>query len=285
MQEKISVIIPTFNRRDTLERALCSIFNQTHPVNEVIVVDDGSADGTDGLICKDFPNVRYFYQENMGVSAARNLGLKKVSGNWVAFLDSDDEWLPKKLELQIKIVREHPGYRFVHTNEIWIRNGRRVNQMKKHTKYGGNIFEKCLARCIVSPSSALIHSSVFHELGDFDEKLPACEDYDLWLRICANYRVLYLEQALIIKYGGHDDQLSRKFWGMDRFRIQSLNKLLSSGLLNREQEAAVIDTLNYKAGILIDGARKRNKMDDVLFYEQILSANNATKNRLENARY
>ncbi|GMR18600.1 MAG: glycosyltransferase [Gammaproteobacteria bacterium] len=285
MQEKISVIIPTFNRRDTLKRALCSIFDQTRPANEVVVVDDGSADGTDELICKYFPDVRYFYQENKGVSAARNLGLKKVSGNWIAFLDSDDEWLPKKLELQIKIVREHPEHRFVHTDEIWIRNGQRVNQMKKHTKYGGNIFEKCLARCIVSPSSALIHNSVFHELGNFDEKLPACEDYDLWLRICARYRVLYLEQALIIKYGGHDDQLSRKFWGMDRFRIQSLNKLLSSNLLDQEQEAAVIDTLNYKTRILIDGARKRNKMDDVLFYEQILNANNATKDRPENARY
>jgi len=285
MQEKISAIIPAFNRRDTLKRALCSIFNQTHPVNEVIVVDDGSTDGTDELIHKDFPDVRYFYQENKGVSAARNLGLKKARGNWVAFLDSDDEWLPKKLELQIKMLHEHPEYRFVHTDEIWIRNGQRINQMKKHTKYGGNIFEKCLPRCIVSPSSALIHSSVFHELGNFDEKLPACEDYDLWLRICAKYHVLYLEQALIIKYGGHDDQLSHKFWGMDRFRIQSLNKLLSSELLNQDQQAAVIDTLMYKTRILIDGARKRNKMDDVLFYEQILSANNASKDRPENARY
>jgi hypothetical protein len=107
----------------------------------------------------------------------------------------------------------------------------------------------------------------------------------LWLRICVKYPVLYLEQALIIKYGGHDDQLSRKFWGMDRFRIQSLNKLLSSELLNQDQQAAVIDTLMYKTRILIDGARKRNKMDDVLFYEQILSANNASKDRPENARY
>ncbi len=101
--------------------------------------------------------------------------------------------------------------RVCHTDEIWIRNGRRVNARKKHGKKGGWIFQHCLPLCAMSPSSIMIHRDVFTALGGFDERLPACEDYDLWLRITARYPVLFTRQPLIEKYGGHDDQLSRKY--------------------------------------------------------------------------
>jgi GT2 family glycosyltransferase len=151
---------------------------------------------------------------------------------WIAFLDSDDEWLPHKLERQCEALERHPQYRFCHTDEIWIRRGRRVNPMKKHAKHRGYIFDQCLPLCVISPSSALIHRDLFDRYGTFDPELPVCEDYDLWLRICAREPVLYVDEALLLKFGGHEDQLSQAYWGMDRFRIRALENLIRSGALD-----------------------------------------------------
>jgi len=205
----ISVIIPTYNRKNTLPRAVESVLNQTYKPVEIIIVDDGSTDGTKEWFSEMYPLVHYIYQVNSGVSLARNTGINSARGDWIALLDSDDEWLPDKLELQVKLLQNNAELRFCHTNEIWIRNGVRINQMKKHQKYGGNIFKKCLDICRISPSSSLFHTSVIKDVGLFDESLDVCEDYDLWLRITAKYPVLFLDQPLIKKFGGHTDQLSR----------------------------------------------------------------------------
>lgn len=271
MKNKISVIIPTYNRQYLLERALHSVFHQSLPAAEIIVIDDGSTDGSAELIPSRFPGVCYIRQEHRGVSHARNHGIEKATGEWIAFLDSDDEWLPKKLEAQVKALRENPRYRICHTDEIWIRRGRRVNPKKKHAKHGGYIFQHCLPLCIISPSSVMIHRSVFDDVGLFDESLPACEDYDMWLRICSRYPVLYIDTPLIIKYGGHSDQLSQQFWGMDRFRIYALEKILKTGIPKREDEHAARKILQQKISIYIQGAKKRGKDDEVEYYRQKLT--------------
>lgn len=190
----ISVIVPTHNRAQLLARALQSVVTQATPPMEVIVVDDGSNDGTEEVVCTRFPEVQYIRQNNQGVSNTRNRGIEAARGDWLAFLDSDDEWLPQKLTSQKEMLAANPQYKICHTDEIWIRNGTRVNAMKKHTKAGGFIFERCLPLCVVSPSSVLIHRSVFDEVGLFNEDLPTCEDYDLWLRICARFPVLYVDR-------------------------------------------------------------------------------------------
>lgn len=267
----VSIIIPTFNRANTLRRALASVYQQSSPAYQVIVVDDGSIDGTAELIRNEFPEAVYHYQTNSGVSAARNCGMQLASGQWYAFLDSDDEWLPEKLARQNAFIVAKPQTKLVHSNEIWIRNGKRVNEKTIHKKQGGDIFDNCLKRCVISPSSVLIHKSVITEIGPFDEALPACEDYDMWLRYCARYPVGFVEQPLIIKYGGHNDQLSRKYWGMDRFRIQALLKLLKSGSLNQSQYDATLRMLEYKLRIFINGAEKRNNRDGIDRYKQLLS--------------
>jgi len=154
-----------------------------------------------------------------------------------------------------------------HTNEIWIRNGRRVNPMKKHTKYGGRIFSKCLPLCVISPSAVVLHRSVLARTGLFDESLPACEDYDLWLRVSSHFPVLYIEEPLIVKYGGHPDQLSRRYWGMDRFRIQALEKLLASETLSPADQRAASNELLDKIEIYLSGARKRGKLDEAAAYQ------------------
>jgi len=272
MISNLSVIIPSYNRAKWLPRSLLSVRKQTLSVNEIIVVDDGSTDETETLIKSDYPDIVYLRQNNKGVSTARNHGIDKATGEWLAFLDSDDEWLPNKLEMQKDALIAAPEIRICHTEEIWIRNGKQVNPMKKHAKTGGWIFQKCLPLCAMSPSSILIHRSVFETVGNFDQSLPACEDYDLWLRITHRYPVTFVEQPLIIKYGGHDDQLSRRYWGMDRFRIQSLRKLLDSGILGVENELAAKKMLVHKATIYLNGARKRNKHEEIEYYGSICSA-------------
>jgi len=267
----VAVIIPSFNRSVVLKRALTSVFNQDCPADEVIVVDDGSTDDTECMVKRCFPKVVYIYQENAGVSSARNTGIAASDSDWITFLDSDDEWLPNKLALQRDFINRHDGYWICHTEEIWIRDGRRVNPMKKHAKTGGWIFQHCLPLCAMSPSSIMIHRHIFSELGVFDEDLPACEDYDLWLRITAPYPVLFITDPLILKYGGHSDQLSRHFWGMDRFRIKALEKIIAEPRLSEENRVAAINTLQEKARVYLQGAQKRGKTDEVAHYQLLIN--------------
>ena len=271
--DHITVIIPTFNRAHTLERALNSVFSQTRIPDQVIVVDDGSTDHSGDLIRERFPRVDYIRQPNRGVSVARNTGIRQASNQqddaWIALLDSDDEWLPEKLEKQLAAWQQQRQYRLIHSDEIWIRRGQRVNAMKKHRKRGGYIFQYCLPRCVISPSAVLLKRGLLRQTGLFEESLPVCEDYDLWLRICHREAVLMVDEPLIIKYGGHHDQLSRKLRAMDRFRVQALQRCLQLGTLSDADRRACIDMLLHKLDILIQGAAKRGRHTDIIHYQQI----------------
>jgi glycosyltransferase involved in cell wall biosynthesis len=255
---RVSVIIPTYNRRDLVREAIASVLAQTYRDFELIVVDDGSDDGTAGVV-QEFAGVRYVYQSNRGVSAARNRGVALSNGELLAFLDSDDLWQPHKLESQVRFFVAHPAARICQTEEIWVRHGVRVNPHHKHRKTGGDIFARSLELCLVSPSAVMLRCELFESLGGFDESLPACEDYDLWLRIAATEPIHLLETPLVLKRGGHADQLSRRFWGMDRFRVVALCKLLDSGVLSEEQRRLTRETLRAKCLILAQGAQKRGK--------------------------
>jgi glycosyltransferase involved in cell wall biosynthesis len=253
----VSVVIPTHDRRHLIGRALDSVLAQTRKADEVLVVDDGSTDGTARFVEERYPEVRVLSQRNRGVSAARNAGIRAAGSSFIAFLDSDDEWLPQKLERQVNRMEESPGAVLCHTDEIWIRNGRRVNPMKKHQKFGGWIFEKTLPLCLISPSSVLVDRRLFETIGVFDESLPACEDYDLWLRVTCSFPVLFVEEPLTVKHGGHVDQLSRRHWGMDRFRIRALEKILGRSDLRDSYRQAAEAMLAEKREIFARGARKR----------------------------
>ena len=264
----VSVVIPTFNRENFIKQCVVSALQQSKTPDEVIVVDDGSSDKTwDILRALGFSNsedkgnsLRYIFQRNKGVSAARNLGIKASKYNYIAFLDSDDLWLEKKLEKQISSLEsQSTRYRLSHTNEIWVRNGVRVNAGLKHEKRGGDIFIQCLKLCCISPSSSLVDRSVFDDFGFFDENLPACEDYDFWLRFCAFEDVHFVNEYLLIKNGGHDQQLSKKHWGMDRFRVTALEKLLKDRRLSEFKRKETIQELIFRLQVLIDGGRKRKK--------------------------
>lgn len=259
---KISVVIPTYNRIALVERAIDSVLRQSIKPFDIIVVDDGSDDGTSEMIQKKYRSINLVQQQNSGVSAARNNGIKHAKGDWIALLDSDDEWTEKKLENQANRLIKNPDYHFCHTNEIWIRNGVRVNQKKRHQKYGGYIFDKCLDICRISPSSTLFKKNILEHVGWFNTQLPVCEDYDLWLRITADYKILFVDEPLIIKYGGHTDQLSQSVEGIELFRIKSLENLLANTELSPQKKNLAITMIIKKLNIYLNGLIKRKKQTE-----------------------
>lgn len=263
----ISVVIPTYNRIELLKRSIDSVINQTIKPFEIIIVDDGSNDGTEAMVKKKYDSLKLIKQKNKGASAARNSGIKASSGEWICFLDSDDEWKNDKLEKQITAVANNSDYKFFHSNEIWIKNGKRINQKKKHKKYGGDIFKKCLDMCRISPSSVLIDKSIFEEIGFFNENLVVCEDYELWLRICDKYEVFFIDEPLIIKYGGHQGQLSYSIDSIEYYRIKALEYLLSTGL-SKENRDYTIQMLISKISIYLNGLIKRGKKHEIAVYEE-----------------
>ena len=266
---RITAVIPSYNRHATLARALHSVLGQSHPVDQVIVVDDGSDDASAAMVARDFPAVELMRQPNRGVSAARNAGIAAARGDWIALLDSDDAWLPHKIARVRDAVARYPGYALYHSDETWIRRGRRVNPKRKHRKHGGWIFRHCLPLCAISPSAAVIRRDRLVELGGFDESLPACEDYDLWLRLCSRYPVHYIDEPLVTRYGGHADQLSARYPAMDRFRVRALARLLDETTLAADDARAARETLQRKLDILIAGAIKHGNRDIIAEFEPI----------------
>ena len=266
----VSVVIPTFNRWPLVAEAVNSVLAQSHRDCEVIVVDDGSTDATASQLAKLASRLKLFVTERRGVSAARNFGVSQSRGHYIAFLDSDDLWLRRKLERQTRFMDEHPEFHICQTDEIWIRKGVRVNPRAIHQKTSGDIFKRSLELCLVSPSAVMMTRALFDRTGGFDEAFPVCEDYELWLRISAQHQVALVPDRLTIKRGGHADQLSRSVWGMDRYRILALQKLLRSNL-DRSQQAAAFKMLRQKVAIVAAGARKRGREQDAQSLEAMVA--------------
>ncbi|MFP4163697.1 MAG: glycosyltransferase family 2 protein [Chitinispirillaceae bacterium] len=265
---RVSVIIPTYNRRQILPRAVESVFEQTYKDYELIIADDGSSDDTPELT-DTYPEARWIrLDENSGVAKARNSAVDASSGDWIAFLDSDDWWHPQKLQYQMDYCVQNPRFKIIQTNEIWIRNGKRVNPPLSHIKKEGDIFPQSVERCMITPSSVILKRSLWDKSGGFEESFPACEDYDLWLRITCSHEVGLEPRQLLIRYGGHCDQLSSTIPCLDKYRILSLQNLLNSKLLNTEQTTMVRNNLKKRASIMATGSLKRGKKKD---YEHYIS--------------
>ena len=262
---RVSVVLPTYNRGWIVEQALDSVLDQDYGNLELIVVDDGSSDDTPRLLSAYGNRIRVIRQVNRGVSAARNAGIQAATGELIALLDSDDAWLPGKVTAQVAFFTDNPDALICQTEEIWIRNGVRVNPGKRHRKEAGMIFERSLALCLVSPSAVMMRRSLLDEVGLFDETLPACEDYDLWLRIAWKHPIHLIHQPLIVKRGGHDDQLSR-LPELDKYRIQSITRLLDSGVLSLDQRDAARAMLKTKCTIYAQGCRKRGRIAEAEHY-------------------
>ena len=220
---KISVVIPAYNRVSTLARAIDSVLAQSYKVSEIIVVDDGSSDATNE-VAKMYDEVSLLRQNNMGVSTARNNGVMMASSEWIAFLDSDDTWHPKKIAFQVAHHKKFSECMVSYTDETWIRNEKECPVPKKFKKPEKVLFENAQDYCNIAPSSVLINKQYFERLGGFDENFEVCEDYDLWLRILQEGQIDLIPQKLIYKYGGGEDQLSMKHKLLDKWHVRSLFK-------------------------------------------------------------
>ena len=246
------------------------MLGQTYSELELLVIDDGSGDGTDEFVASYGNEVRYLYQENLGPAAARNTGIKAARYELLAFLDSDDSFAPGKLQAQAAAMALHPEFLVSHTDEIWYRNGKHLNQKDRHAREGGDIFERCLELCAVGMSTAMVRRRLFDEVGFFDEHLPCCEDYDLWLRVSSRYPFLMVAGPFTVKNGGRDDQLSQIHRvGMDRFRIASIVEILESGVLSQDQEKLTLDELDRKCRIYGEGCLKHGREDEGKHYLQL----------------
>jgi GT2 family glycosyltransferase len=259
------VIIPSFNRAWTLAHAIDSVLAQTVAPKEIIVVDDGSTDHTPEVLAAYGDRLRIMNQPNQGVSSARNLGIGHSTGEFVALLDSDDQWKPEKLACQADFFKAHPEAMICQTEEIWIRNGVRVNSRKKHKKPSGLIFEPSLHLCLVSPSAVMIRKTLFERKGMFRQDFPVCEDYDFWLRVSMDTPIHLIDAALTVKFGGHADQLSRRH-SQDRFRIEAILSLVRSGSLSHDQQKAAKSVLKEKCRIYGNGCARRGKQEEAQTY-------------------
>lgn len=251
---KISVVIPTYNRQDFIKKAIQSVQNQTVKIDEIIIIDDGSNDNTKEII-KDL-NIKYIYQENSGVSKARNRGIKEAKNSWIAFLDSDDVWNDTKIEKQINFHKQNPHILLSHTDELWIRNDKIINQKKHQQKPSGFCFLDNITSCKIGPSTVMMHKDIFDDIGLFDEDLKVCEDYDLWIRISNKYEIGLIDEKLMTKYAGHANQLSFTTFAIDTYRIQALEKHLES-----KYKTNIINELIQKCTLLLKGAKKHNNIE------------------------
>jgi glycosyltransferase involved in cell wall biosynthesis len=263
----VSVIIPTYNRSPFLKKAIESVLSQDFHDFELIVVDDGSIDDTPETVSAFKRGIIYIKQENTGPAGARNAGIQRSTRPFIAFLDSDDRWAEGKLSEQIKEMTANPDYFISHTDEIWHKNGRLLNQKNKHKKPHGYIFDKCLSLCAVSMSTVMIRRELFDAVGFFDESFPCCEDYEFWLRVSVKEKFLFIERPLTFKDGGRPDQVSSIYsTGMDRFRIRAIKNLLEANSLNAEQKNFAIRELGKKCGIYGNGCVKHGRKDEGFEY-------------------
>lgn len=262
MMEAVTIIIPTYNRATLLPKAIDSVLGQSHDNFELIVVDDGSDDNT-AEILSDYGNIIYLYQENRGPAAARNRGISAARYELIAFLDSDDWFAADKLKIQTSAMKENPDFLISHTDEIWYRQGKLLNQKKKHRKFGGDIFVRCLPLCAVSMSTVMVRKIIFDQVGLFDESYPCCEDYEFWLRASLSHKFLKIDQPLTLKEGGRPDEVSFQYrTGMDKFRIQALLKLLNGSKLTGEQKKLAQDELVRKCRIYGNGCLKHGRPEE-----------------------
>ena len=271
----VAVVVPVRDRAAMVSEAIASVLAQTYRDFALVVVDDGSTDGSasvaEAALAGAPPGSRVLRQEAQGVAAARNAGVAAVDCGWVAFLDSDDLWLPTKLEAQMTWLAARPSYRIAQTGERWLEHGRQRNPRDWHRKEE-QLFPRCLERCLVSPSAVVIRRDLYEHLGGFDPSFPICEDYELWLRIAFREPVGLVPEPLVVKRGGHPDQLSRSTWGLDRYRVAALVKLLATAALSAEERDAVVVTMRARCEVLAKGAARRGREDEAARYRALAAA-------------
>jgi glycosyltransferase involved in cell wall biosynthesis len=209
MMVKVSVIIPTYNRAGLIARAIDSVLVQTFKDFELIIIDDGSKDNTKEAIKPFEGKIKYIYQNNGGISNARNRGIQESSGQYIAFLDSDDYWAPQKLEVQVKILDENPRVGIVYARMPIVNEHGEILGMKPNGISGKNFQELLRVWGDLPTSSVMTRRECFDRVGVFDNDLPPMEDIDMWLRIAHSYEIYEVEGQTLAYYWRHDHQITQ----------------------------------------------------------------------------
>jgi len=213
---KVSVVIPTYNSAPYIAKTLESVFVQTYKDYEVIIVDDGSTDDTREVLKPFLHRIRYIYQDNRGPAAARNMGIRLAEGEYIAFLDSDDRWLPEKLRLQVEHLTSNPEVGLVYTDIGIIESGPRAVNYAKVRKHSGFVFWELLGTNFIPTTTVMVRRECFEKLGPLDESpiVQGAEDYDVWLRIARHYKIGYIPIKLAehrCRSDSHSRNIDRKY--------------------------------------------------------------------------
>ena len=278
----VSVIIPAYNRAPLLKEAVRSVLAQSFRDIEIIIADDGSTDGTPSMLreleekslsAPEGPPLRLLRQDHRGMAGqVRNFAVQAASGRYLAFLDSDDLWLPEKLSRQLPFFGKPPGLRLVHTRELWLRQGRVISQKGQRHRRFGDVFGDALEKCILGPSTVVLERSLFDEIGGFREDLEVAEDYELGLRITALHEIGYVDEPLTVKRAGEWPQLSKKYDHIEDFRIKALQPLIDQDRLPFSRRMPARRVLSRKCGVYARGCRKRGRSEEALRYEALAAA-------------
>jgi len=274
MQKKdlVSIIIPVYNREKMICEAVDSVLRQTYSHWELIIADDGSVDNTLKILdrYKNFPQIRVLTLKHIGFPGeVRNRAVEVANGRWLAFLDSDDIWIEEKLEKQINYLENHLNFRFIHTLERWERNGKIISQAHRKHEKEGDLFKTSLGKCEIGPSTVIMERDLFVQFRGFRSDLEICEDYEFWLRLTAEIPVAYIDEELVIKRGGHKNQLSTKYGFIEIFKISALKFLVDMEKFEGERMNLARRELARKCRIYSKGCRKRGREKEASEYESL----------------
>lgn len=266
----VSVIIPVYNDVDTLPRALDSVLAQTRAADEIVVIDDGSTDHTPDIMQLRYPRVHYYYREHRGIGAALNTGIRKSRGNWIAFLDAGNEWLPDKLEQQLGHAQHDRGCRMVYGAERTIDEGGQTSFADTATGPQGMIFDHCLTRSAISLSTAMIHRSTLERLGGFDESPSVCSEYDLWLRLCSSYPVACIDAVVANNFDKTGSGKPGPGANVLLQHVRSLVNIIDSGTLTAPQETIAREVLTEKCSAIIADATRHKRWHELAYHQSII---------------
>jgi glycosyltransferase involved in cell wall biosynthesis len=244
MAPLVSVIIPTYNREKIITRAIDSVFAQTYRDFEIVVLDDGSQDNTRAVAQAYGPKVHYFYQDNKGIAGARNAGMHQTAGDYIAFLDSDDYWLPGKLEQQMALFSQHPEYGMVGCQCGSVQIDGTYREKNRPGKSGWILYD-LFNKNFIRTSSAVITRACLEKVGGFDETLREGEEYDYWLRIAAEFAIGFINEPLTVYVDNTDGMSTDSLTGrLHRLKVLE-KKYLKKKIPPQMYRRRIADTCHY----------------------------------------
>jgi glycosyltransferase involved in cell wall biosynthesis len=244
MTPTVSIIIPSYNREKLITKAIDSVVAQTYQNTEIVVVDDGSTDRTRDVVMAYGRDIVYVFQKNKGIAGARNTGMRRCTGDYIAFLDSDDYWKPAKLARQLQLFRDHPEYGMVASQCASVQSDGSFRE-KNRPGISGWVLQNLFNKNFIRTSAAVITRTCMNRVGLFDETLREGEEYDYWLRIAAQFPIGFINESLAVyvdnPHGVSTDSLAGRLHRLTILEKGYLKEKIPAHLYKRR----IADTCHY----------------------------------------